>query len=163
MQLAGGNGNGLLGTAASVYRNEGLKAFYISFPVTLIMSIPFQAIQFTTYEYARKKLNPNGGYNPLTHCTAGAIAGAVASISTNPLDVAKTMLQTRGMASDNAFRHVSGLGSTFSLLYKKYGLLGFTKVLIILNKSLIMPFRGFKHECYQIYRQPPLLGQLMNS
>jgi solute carrier family 25 (mitochondrial iron transporter), member 28/37 len=109
-----------------VYKAEGLKAFYISYPVTLLMSMPFQVIQFTTYEYSLKKLNPSGEYNPLAHCMAGATAGAVASSLTNPLDVAKTLLQTRGLQTDNAVRHISGLKNTFLLIYQREGFLGFS-------------------------------------
>lgn len=112
--------------AATIYRTEGLRAFYISYPVTLIMSVPFQMIQFTTYEYARKLLNPSGSYNPLSHCIAGGIAGAAASFTTHPLDIAKTALQTRGISSDSALRHVTGLQQTIQLIYQKHGMIGFT-------------------------------------
>ena len=130
MQLSSENSRGLWETARGIYKTEGLRAFYLSYPVTLIMSIPFQAIQFTTYEYGRKKLNPSGEYNPMSHCIAGGIAGAVASVATNPLDVAKTMLQTRGLATDNAIRHVSGLQSAFSAIYNRYGVSGFARVFL---------------------------------
>jgi solute carrier family 25 (mitochondrial iron transporter), member 28/37 len=113
--------------ASSVYQAEGLRAFYISFPVTLMMSMPFQILQFTTYEHVRKKLNPSGEYNPLSHIVAGGLAGAIASSTTNPLDVAKTLLQTRGQASDSALRHASGLVQTFKLIYEREGPMGFTR------------------------------------
>jgi solute carrier family 25 iron transporter 28/37 len=131
MQLSGGS-TSLFATARNIYKNEGPRSFYLSYPVTLIMSIPFQAIQFTTYEFGRKKLNPSGEYNPLSHCAAGGLAGAAASLATNPLDVAKTMLQTRGLATDNAIRHVSGLRTAFSAIYSRYGVAGFSRVRFLL-------------------------------
>jgi hypothetical protein len=118
---------GMTDCASSVYRAEGLRAFYISFPVTLMMSMPFQVIQFTTYEHMRKKLNPSGEYNPLTHIASGGIAGGMAALITNPLDVSKTLLQTRGQASDSALRHASGLAQTIKIIYEREGLLGFTR------------------------------------
>ena len=35
----------------SVYRTEGISAFYVSYPTTLVMTIPFTAVQFTCYEF----------------------------------------------------------------------------------------------------------------
>ena len=35
----------------SVYRAEGISAFYVSYPTTLVMTIPFTAVQFTCYEF----------------------------------------------------------------------------------------------------------------
>lgn len=68
-----------------VASTEGYRAFYISFPTTVSMSIPFQAVQFTTYEKVRKMLNPSEGYNPMVHVISGGVAGGVASVLTNPL------------------------------------------------------------------------------
>jgi solute carrier family 25 (mitochondrial iron transporter), member 28/37 len=58
-------------SAKEIYTKEGFRAFYLSFPTTIAMSIPYQMIQFTCYESARKQLNPSGAYNPLSHCLAG--------------------------------------------------------------------------------------------
>jgi solute carrier family 25 iron transporter 28/37 len=116
--------------ARHVYTKEGLKAFYISLPTTLTMSIPFQSIQFAIYEYFRKVLNPNGQYDPKTHAIAGGLAGAFASSVTTPLDVVKTLLQTRGQNSDPRIRNASGLLDAAEIIKERYGLRGF--------------FRGFK-------------------
>ncbi|KAG6381603.1 mitochondrial carrier domain-containing protein [Boletus reticuloceps] len=86
-----------------VYRTEGPGAFYVSYPTTLMMSVPFTAVQFTVYEQIKKLLNPKGEYSPLTHMIAGGMAGGVAAGVTTPLDVAKTLLQTRGTSQDLRF------------------------------------------------------------
>ncbi|KAI9261076.1 mitochondrial carrier domain-containing protein [Sporodiniella umbellata] len=113
--------------AKTVYMKEGIKAFYISLPTTLMMSVPFQSIQFSTYEYFRKKLKSEG-YDPKTHIIAGAISGAVASSITTPLDVVKTVLQTRG--TDPSIQHITGFRQAAGLIVSRYGLCGL--------------FRGFK-------------------
>ncbi|CAO3609793.1 unnamed protein product [Cunninghamella echinulata] len=79
MQLNGSTYRSVRECARKVYATEGLQAFYISLPTTLSMSIPFQSIQFTTYEWSLSILNPQGNYNPKSHVIAGAIAGMVAS------------------------------------------------------------------------------------
>ncbi|KAK7686406.1 hypothetical protein QCA50_010630 [Cerrena zonata] len=94
--------------ARTVYRTEGLSAFYISYPTTLMMSVPFTAVQFTVYEQLKTLLNPSGVYSPVTHMLSGGLAGAVAGAVTTPLDVAKTILQTRGASSDKEIRHAKG-------------------------------------------------------
>ena len=111
--------------AKSVFRNEGLAAFYVSYPTTLTMTIPFTAIQFTAYESLSKVLNPSKKYDVLTHCTAGGLAGAIAAGITTPLDVVKTLLQTRGTARDPEVRNAKGLWHAGSIIYRRNGYAGF--------------------------------------
>ncbi|KAG0261932.1 Fe(2+) transporter [Actinomortierella ambigua] len=127
MQVHGSVYKNVMDCATKVWRAEGFRAFYISYPTTLTMTIPFQSIQFATYEYFRKALNPNGQYDPMTHIVSGGIAGGVAAAATTPLDVAKTLLQTRGEATDPRIRNCSGLTDAFKLIYQRQGMAGFAK------------------------------------
>ena len=43
-------------TFKTVYRTEGLGAFYVSYPTTLTMTVPFTAVQFSTYEFIKSVL-----------------------------------------------------------------------------------------------------------
>lgn len=83
MQLYGSNFRSPFSCFFHIFRNEGLRALYISYPTTLAMSIPFQSVQFTTYEHCKAWFNPEGGYNPASHVFAGAVAGGTASLLTN--------------------------------------------------------------------------------
>lgn len=85
-----------------IYQTEGLKAFFISYPTTLILSIPFAALNFGIYEFASDKLNPDQHYNPMAHCIAGGISGAFAAAITTPLDCIKTVLQTKSIPNANS-------------------------------------------------------------
>ena len=89
MQLQNSPYRTVISCAKSVYRIEGLAAFYVSYPTTLTMSVPFTAVQFSVYESLKSLINPEGTYSPITHVTAGGFAGAVAAAVTTPLDVAK--------------------------------------------------------------------------
>jgi len=111
--------------ARVVYRNEGLAAFYVSYPTTLTMTIPFTAVQFTVYEHLKRLLNPSGSYSPLTHIVAGGLAGGVAAGVTTPLDVAKTLLQTRGTSRDSDIRNARGMVDAFRVIWKRDGMRGF--------------------------------------
>jgi len=113
--------------ARYVYRNEGLSAFYVSYPTTLSMTVPFTALQFLAYESISTAMNPTKAYDPLTHCAAGGVAGGFAAALTTPMDVVKTMLQTRGTATDAELRNVNGFMEGSRLLYRREGFRGFFK------------------------------------
>jgi solute carrier family 25 (mitochondrial iron transporter), member 28/37 len=113
--------------AQTVYRTEGLGAFYISYPTTLLMSIPFTAVQFSIYEQTLQLINPKRLYDPLSHVAAGGLAGAVAAAVTTPLDVAKTLLQTRGTSEDKEIRRANGISDAIRLIWRKDGLKGFAR------------------------------------
>lgn len=113
--------------AKYVYRTEGVGAFYVSYPTTLSMTVPFTALQFLAYESISTVMNPTKKYDPFTHCVAGAVAGGFAAGLTTPMDVIKTMLQTRGTASDPEARMVNSFKAGCSLLYRREGFRGFFK------------------------------------
>jgi len=89
----------VMSCAKTVYAKEGLTAFYVSYPTTLTMSVPFTAVQFSVYESLKSLLNPDGSYSPSAHCISGGVAGAVAAAVTTPLDVAKVS-ETGGSAQE---------------------------------------------------------------
>lgn len=53
MQAHGSQFRTVADTFRTVYRNEGLVAFYVSYPTTLTMTVPFTAVQFSTYEFIK--------------------------------------------------------------------------------------------------------------
>jgi solute carrier family 25 iron transporter 28/37 len=82
---------------STIAKNEGILSFYVSFPTTLLMNIPYGAIVVAVNESAKKVLNPSGQYNLSASLLAGSIAGGVAAAFTTPLDVIKTRIQTQEM------------------------------------------------------------------
>ncbi|PGH04372.1 solute carrier family 25 (mitochondrial iron transporter), member 28/37 [Blastomyces parvus] len=127
MQVHGSTHRTMVECARTVYRTEGLRAFYVSYPTTLCMTIPFTATQFIAYESLSKVMNPSKAYDPFTHCIAGGLAGAVAAAITTPLDVIKTVLQTRGTAEDVEARSARGLFNAASIIKRQYGWAGFLR------------------------------------
>ncbi|KAI0343242.1 mitochondrial carrier [Trametopsis cervina] len=113
--------------ARTVYRTEGFNAFYVSYPTTLTMTVPFTAVQFTVYEQLKTFLNPSGAYSPATHIISGGLAGGVAGAVTTPLDVAKTLLQTRGTSGDREIREARGLKDAFRIIWARDGVRGFAR------------------------------------
>lgn len=125
MQVHGSVHKTIAQCAKTVYRTEGMGAFYVSYPTTLSMTIPFTAIQFTAYESISKVMNPSKRYDPITHCVSGGLAGAVAAGVTTPLDVVKTLLQTRGTARDAEIRTAKGLWQAAAIIQRRDGFKGF--------------------------------------
>ncbi|KAK6199473.1 RNA splicing protein and member of the mitochondrial carrier family [Scheffersomyces amazonensis] len=117
----------LLQTASSLYRHEGVSAFYISYPTTLFTNIPFAALNFGFYEYCSLMLNPDNNYNPYLHCVSGGIAGGIAAALTTPLDCIKTALQTRGISQNENLRNVTGFKTAARAIHKEFGIRGFLK------------------------------------
>lgn len=117
----------LFKTGLAIYKNEGLGAFFISYPTTLFTNIPFAALNFGFYEYFSSVLNPTHTYNPYYHCVSGGIAGGIAAALTNPLDCIKTALQTRGVSTNESLRNVNGFSSAAKVLYKQGGLSAFMR------------------------------------
>ena len=127
MQVHGSTHRSILACASQVFRNEGLRAFYVSYPTTLTMTVPFTALQFTAYESLKKVLSRQRdvGYDPIVHCTAGGLAGGFAAAATTPLDVVKTMLQTRGTSSEAEIRNARGLFGAAGIIWRREGAKGF--------------------------------------
>ncbi|KAK0553031.1 Fe(2+) transporter [Tilletia horrida] len=125
MQQHGSAYSSVADCARKVYAAEGVRAFYVSYPTTLAMTVPLMGTQFTVYEWAKKVLNPTDRYSPVTHAISGGFAGAVAAAITNPLDVAKTLLQTRGSSQDVQIQKANGLFEAFRIIYAREGMKGF--------------------------------------
>ncbi|KAL9940017.1 hypothetical protein V8E36_000722 [Tilletia maclaganii] len=130
MQQHGSTYRSVASCAKHVYATEGLRAFYISYPTTLAITVPFTAAQFSVYEWAKKVLNPSERYSPVTHAVSGGFAGAVAAAITNPLDVAKTLLQTRGSSQDEQIRRANGMLEAIRIIHAREGMKGFARGIV---------------------------------
>lgn len=87
----------------------------MNFCPQLVMNIPFTAIHFPVYESCKKLLNTGEEDEGLpVQMMAGGMAGGVAALLTNPLDVVKTRLQVQCaaafIAKTGLARHVSDGG-----------------------------------------------------
>ncbi len=127
MQVHGSTYSTIYQCARQVFKAEGLAAFYVSYPTTLCMTVPFTATQFMAYESLSRWMNPRKEYDPISHCVAGGLAGAFAAGITTPLDVIKTLLQTRGTSRQENIRNVRGLLEAAHIIKGQFGWSGFMR------------------------------------
>ena len=78
-----------------IVKYEGIRALFVSFPTTLLMNIPYGGVMVAANESLKTVLNPSGERNIPAFFVSGGAAGGLAALVTNPLDVAKTRLQTQ--------------------------------------------------------------------
>ena len=87
-------------TARQVCKNiigtEGLTGLFRSYPITVFMNIPFQAVIVCVNENLKTYVKPGERSHPHTwYFICAGIAGGVAGAVTNPLDVVRTRMQTQ--------------------------------------------------------------------
>lgn len=125
MQVHGSVHRGIFDCARQILMREGFGAFYVSYPTTLLLNIPFHCVQFPTYEFIRRAVNPTSAYDPLSHIVAGGAAGALAAAVTCPIDVVKTALQTRGLFSSIEQQQLRSMLGTIRYIYRHAGFRAF--------------------------------------
>ena len=80
----------------NLINEEGVRGLYRSFPLTVMMNAPFMSIVVCVNENLKTYLKPWEMNNPhLWYFVCAGLAGGVAGVVTNPLDVVKTRLQTQ--------------------------------------------------------------------
>ncbi|KFK43020.1 hypothetical protein AALP_AA1G068600 [Arabis alpina] len=85
--LLTGKYKGILDYVKRVTHEEGFGAFYGSYRNRIVTYAPHSAVQFATYEQAKRRLMEISPEREcwLVHATAGATAGAFAAAMTTPL------------------------------------------------------------------------------
>lgn len=137
----------------TIYKKEGIRAFYRSYTTQLTMNIPFQSIHFVTYEIMQDFLNKDRQYNPSSHMISGGVAGAVAAAVTTPLDVVKTLLNTQEHLKEinGKSNSVNGMFSAFKRVHTCCGNSGYFKGL---QARVIyqIPSTGLSWSVYEFFK-----------
>ncbi|XP_031288048.1 nicotinamide adenine dinucleotide transporter 1, chloroplastic isoform X1 [Pistacia vera] len=93
-------GSLIVGSLEQIFHKEGLRGMYRGLSPTVLALLPNWAVYFTIYEQLKSFLNTDDENHHLSigaNMIAASGAGAATTITTNPLWVVKTRLQTQGM------------------------------------------------------------------
>jgi len=118
--------------ARDIIKREGFRALYASYPITILMNVPFMAIHFATYETLKTSLiRYYGRFDIPQEIMAGGVAGAVGGLASTPLDVIKTRIQTQSITCDygrasHCAQHKDGF-TLCKVICREEGLRGFTR------------------------------------
>ncbi|KAK1298917.1 hypothetical protein QJS10_CPB14g00434 [Acorus calamus] len=100
----GRKGSLIIMSLEQIIRKEGVRGMYRGLSPTILALLPNWAVYFTVYNQLKTLLSSHvDGDDQLpigANMIAASGAGAATAISTNPLWVVKTRLQTQGMRSD---------------------------------------------------------------
>lgn len=95
--------SGPMAALKGVLGKEGMRGIYAGYWSFMLRDLPFDAIEFVTYEQAkiayRRFVVGGRELNPAEASVIGAGAGAFTGFVTTPLDVIKTRLMTQGLSS----------------------------------------------------------------
>eukprot|EP01102_Stenamoeba_stenopodia_P008295 TRINITY_DN2372_c0_g1_i1.p1 TRINITY_DN2372_c0_g1~~TRINITY_DN2372_c0_g1_i1.p1 ORF type:complete len:315 (+),score=52.97 TRINITY_DN2372_c0_g1_i1:38-946(+) len=126
MQLGMRSYSGFIDCVKTTYKLYGLRGFYAGYTTTLTMNVPYTAIYFASYESLKKYITKNKSlseHSAIDHFLAGGGAGILASGFTNPLDVAKTRLQTQG----DSGKLYQGMTDAVAKIWREEGMRGYLK------------------------------------
>ncbi len=146
LQVAGSPFTSISQCARSMWAAEGLRAFYASYPTTVLLNIPYMLAHFTVYEGCQTFMRQAFGrdHTPLRDIAAGAAAGAAGGLISNPLDVLRTRIQTQDVAPGRP--RLGGWEVAKEILAKE-GVAGFAKG----AKARVLLFTPSAAICWGVY------------
>lgn len=103
--------------------SEGTRGMYRGFLSTVVREIPFALLQFPLWEYFKISWSAKQGrqVDPWQSSICGALAGAIASGITTPLDVAKTRIMLAPKGTDLA---LGSIPKALRVVYVEKGVKG---------------------------------------
>ena len=128
VQIAGAPKISATSIAMKLLREKGIFGLYRGTAATMARDVTFSAIYFPLFA----NLNALGPKRPNSNESvfwasfiAGCIAGSVAAVSVNPIDVIKTRLQTLNRAEGE--KHYTGMRDAFTRTWREEGVRAFFK------------------------------------
>jgi solute carrier family 25 S-adenosylmethionine transporter 26 len=97
-QLQAGLHNSAFSAFRHIVKNAGPRGLYVGFWSTVLREMPFDALEFASYEYLKANYLKKHNLKELSGLPSvgiGAAAGAVAAAITTPFDTIKTRLMTQ--------------------------------------------------------------------
>ncbi|KAJ1723997.1 hypothetical protein LPJ53_001692 [Coemansia erecta] len=165
---AGSAYNGVFGTLAKIWREEGIAGYMRGNGTNVVRIVPYSAVQFATYEQLKKLLMEEGKTELDTprRLTAGAGAGIASVAATYPLDIVRTRISVQTahalanvdkLPKDARGRPIipkmPGIAETFVHIYKNEGGLRATYRGFGATLAGVAPYIALNFQCYEVLRK----------
>ncbi|XP_050741942.1 mitochondrial uncoupling protein 4 isoform X2 [Drosophila biarmipes] len=121
---------GLLATAMGIVREEGLLKLYGGISAMILRHSLYSGIKMLTYDYMRDKMivpdkDGNRQLSFAGSCISGVVAGATASILTNPTELIKIQMQMEGQRRlKGEPPRIHNVFQALTSVYRKGGVVG---------------------------------------
>jgi len=139
---------GFLKTFSNLYQGEGLKAFWKGNGIACVRLFPYNALQFSSFNYFKVTLaDDHGNLSATNALLAGSLGGIIATCGTYPTDMVKTRLTVAH--ADPAKAKYHGIVDCFRVILREEGFLAFYKGM---STSIIgvIPFAGGTFMAYEV-------------
>lgn len=97
---------GPIDAVQKIVKHEGFEGLFRGYGPTLATFIPYGAVSFGVYQFSKKHLNALTSADEgsmVVNVLSGFLAGSAAAVVTNPMDVAKTRIQTQEITTIKKF------------------------------------------------------------
>ena len=133
----------------SVATKEGLGALYKGLIPTLAGIAPYAAINFASYDMAKKMYyGEHGKQDPISNLFVGGASGTFSATVCYPLDTIRRRMQMKG-------KTYNGMGDAFVTIWRKEGMRGFFKGWSA-NTLKVVPQNSIRFVSYEMLKT--LLG-----
>ena len=133
----------------SVATKEGVMALYKGLIPTLAGIAPYAAVNFASYDMAKKMYyGEHGKQDPISNLIVGGASGTFSATICYPLDTIRRRMQMKG-------KTYNGMGDAFVTIFKKEGMKGFFRGWTA-NTLKVVPQNSIRFVSYEVIKS--LLG-----
>jgi solute carrier family 25 S-adenosylmethionine transporter 26 len=106
-QMQVGVYDSLIDASQKTYSRSGFRGFFVGVNSLILREIPFESVQFLTYEYLKHEdYGRTSEISCLEHLLHGGFAGGLAAFVTTPIDVAKTRVMVEGRSLRSTYKEI---------------------------------------------------------
>ncbi|MBW0527961.1 hypothetical protein O181_067676 [Austropuccinia psidii MF-1] len=155
------NYQGMWQSLIKIGQEEGWKGYFRGNGINVIRIAPYSAIQFSSYEVAKKilaGLAPTGELTTPLRLGAGALAGICSVVSTYPLDLVRSRLSIVSanigsrLPTKNSAKELGMVGMTLLVYKTEGGIKGLYRGLVPTVVG-VAPYVGSNFAAYEVLKQ----------
>eukprot|EP00746_Dinoflagellata_sp_MGD_P034214 gnl/MRDRNA2_/MRDRNA2_181683_c0_seq1.p1 gnl/MRDRNA2_/MRDRNA2_181683_c0~~gnl/MRDRNA2_/MRDRNA2_181683_c0_seq1.p1 ORF type:complete len:295 (+),score=59.05 gnl/MRDRNA2_/MRDRNA2_181683_c0_seq1:54-938(+) len=113
----------LLGGMKTVIREQGPQGLFVGFLPTAVRNGGAVGVRFMLYDDIKKLICGDKKATPFQSLAAGCATGTISSLLNQPIDTAKSRIQSQGKAVEGTKLKYNGLVSTLMVTAKEEGLM----------------------------------------